>query len=195
MVKETKRLADISVEQFKIKSYPVFLVAPSPPRFNSGQFFQEFTMHNRGEIAAHNVSFLLVNVYRTKDNREIFLSHEGTYYKFEDTSRTIDVESKIPAGSNKKLLSSLPLSKLDNFGRFTYSLIFIKFMVPYDTVHRMEVFAYIIKEKTDKGANKLYIWQEMSSSDTKSLYRKFMGTSSKWTETAKSFLTDFRLME
>jgi hypothetical protein len=63
MAEETKRLADISVEQFKIKSYPVFLVVTSPPVFNSANITQEFTINNRGEIAAHNVTLLLVSVF------------------------------------------------------------------------------------------------------------------------------------
>ncbi len=195
MVEETKRLADTSAEQFKIKSYPVFLVVPSSPVFDSGQFLQEFAIHNRGEIAAHKVTFLLVNIYFTKGNKMIYLAHEGTYYEFEGTRRSIDVESKIPAGSNRRLMSSIPLSKLDDFERFSHALVFVRFKVPYDTVHSLEVVGYTLKEISNKPGSKSLAWQELSASDEKVLVDQCIRFSASWAGPSKSFFTDFRLME
>jgi hypothetical protein len=137
----------------------------------------------------------LVNVYSTKENKVIFLSHEGTYYKFEETRRTIDVEAQIPGGSYRTLQSKLSLSELNNLKTLNYALLFVKFKVPYDTIHRMEVFGYLLKETNDKDGHKSFLWQEVSISDRKLLCDKYLALSSSWTKTAKSFFTDFHFME
>jgi len=66
---ETKKLVDLSIEQFKIKSYPSFLLEISNGKYLSENLYQEFKILNRGDITAHNVSFLAI-VFCNKNSKK-----------------------------------------------------------------------------------------------------------------------------
>ena len=62
MATETKRLADISIEQFKIKAYPAFLIEVKEISVDSTGIKKVFKVVNKGEITAHNVTFLIADL-------------------------------------------------------------------------------------------------------------------------------------
>lgn len=192
MAEETKRLADSNIEQFKIKSYPVFLVVTQRITFESGRLVQRFNIHNKGEITAHNVTFLLVNVYKNKS--ELFVHNTGTYYEVGKTRRSIDIETKIQKDSFKWLVSETSLPKEYGFDDLKHALLFIKFKVPYDTVYRrIEVFGFILDRVPEKEKERLYIWQELSPSDCSDLVRRHQKISFAWSEQVNTFFKNSHL--
>jgi len=65
IAKETKRLADISIEQFKIKSYPTFLITRTNPTYEDGRYKDKIKLYNKGEISSHETSILIFYSIRT----------------------------------------------------------------------------------------------------------------------------------
>ena len=72
---ETKRLADISIEQFKIRSYPAFLVLRTDSTYTDGKYKDEIKIYNKGEISSHKniVSNILCNFkHRKQTSRKYY---------------------------------------------------------------------------------------------------------------------------
>lgn len=206
MASETKRLADITVEQFKIKSYPNFLIEQRPLSFESGKRIQSFILLNAGEITAFNVSFLSVNVYE-KDTGELdFISllysiyqelerklEGGKYTKRGEQygKKGIGHEIKLPHDTSfaVQTASRKPDERID---KLRYNLIFIRYKVPFDDVYRYEVFGYNLKRRSSGEKPTSYEWQLMASSETTGLIKPF--TKSLKNEKVKNFLADYSIM-
>ena len=167
MREETKRLVDTTILQFKIRSYPSFFISARNVSFDSGEIKQEYKIHNKGEITAFEVTCLLVNGYKRPDGNEEYYNLVQAFYKKGEKTRTsLHYKSKILPGVVFELHSESPLPKNETFDSLSYSLIFVRFKVPYDKVYRYESSAYILKKQS--------IWHPLSSDDTESLIKVYL---------------------
>lgn len=96
---ETKRLADISIEQFKIRSYPTFLIFRTNPTWQDGKYKDEITIQNKGEISSHKTSFLIVYAILTQEPNQpkklSFLSDWAYVYKDTENIEILDYSKNI----------------------------------------------------------------------------------------------------
>lgn len=137
MAVETKRLADISVEQFKIKSYPALVVYTPEINITSDSLIQTYIISNKGDITAHNVTFLPVLVC-DKSGILNFKTLHGTYYEDIPTNDASKHEIKIFKEASRRVIHKTSYQKGLNISELKYSLFFIKYKVPYDTKYRYE---------------------------------------------------------
>jgi len=190
MAEETKRLADINTEQFKIKSYPTFLVELERIKPEPERLLKKLKIRNKGEITAYNVTFLLVQIYQRNDGLS-FCADLGTYYESEERMTSINFETKIWKGSSKTIVSSNRFLDGCNIDNLKYLLLFIKFKVPYDTKYRYEVLGYILTKEYEKEKEPTYIWQEISINDRTNLIQRYLNLSSTWEQPIKLFFVDY----
>lgn len=174
---ETKRLADISVEQFKIRAYPSFIISPEIV-LESDKLAQTVNITNRGEIAAHRLTVLVVTGFSQKEQMR-YICHTGTVYKGTNSEQTtLDFENDLlPNGQTtiefKKdiLPNGTIIIGTERTSHVNYSidtlkclLVILKFRVPYDDKYSYKVAGYVLKD-TDPG----HIWQNISQEDTQVL--------------------------
>ena len=194
---ETKRLADISVEQFKIKSYPTFIVVVEGPSIDSNRIINSITTHNKGTITAFNVTFLIVHVIE-KDNGELeFIGLADHIYIDEVGRSSLDFKQKILPNAFAKITSRKPLTAEYSIENLKYLLLFVRFKVPYDNKFRYEEWAYIKKVKKTKSDLTSYLWQQLNDEDTKKCIneclRDIEKTKTPEINKVKMFLTDYHI--
>ena len=193
MALETKRLADISVEQFKIKSYPDFMVETDNVSFEENKLIQGYKVHNKSELTAHSVTILLVNAWE-EGKQYVFRTVDKAFYESDEHKTTLDFETKIYRGSYKQLKSrtSIPIGH-DSTASLKHALLYVRFKVPYDNKFRYEIFGYILKEDYQVPSKAKTVWQGISQKDLESLIermRKTEGTGS-WSDKLKMFFADY----
>ena len=169
MAIETKRLADISIEQFKIKSYPTILITTKEYSPESYKIIQKFGFLNKGEISAFNFSALMINAYKKNDiSTSIalnFIESLGGYYEIDGAKITLlDFETKIPKDTKFTLTTEHKLIPPFRVIHPIYTLIIFRFKVPYDT-YQYETYSFIL-EKEKK-------WERMNNEDTNELLDKY----------------------
>ena len=111
IAKETKRLADISVEQFRIKSYPTFLITRTNPTYADGRYKDQIKIHNKGEISSYETSILILYAIRTQEQPLSFLANWTYVYRDKDTESidVLDYSKKIPANSWASIGIDIPV--------------------------------------------------------------------------------------
>ena len=169
MVTETKRLADISVEQFKIKSYPTILITNKEYSLESDEIIQKFGFTNKGEMSAFNLSILIINTY--KKNKKIkskalrFKEKLNAHYIIADDKITsLDFETKLPPATKYLITQVDPIIPPFRVDHPIHALLIIRFKVPYDT-YRYETYSYILEEEKK--------WQRMNDDDTYDLLERY----------------------
>ena len=170
---ETKRLADITVEQFKIRSYPTFLITRGPPTYEDAKYKDQIKIANYGEISSFETSFAIFyagQILNDENKPEFmfFLDWQSVYID-EDLGRlsVIDYSSKIRPKASKTIESFLPKDILD---RLKYNLIIVRHKVPYDIIYRYEAFAYGLEKSKDEKTNQLILhWETLPDSKKKNL--------------------------
>jgi hypothetical protein len=199
MAEQTKRMADYTkenidtiIEQFKIKSYPSFLIDISQCVFGSNGYEYNINFTNRGEITAYKTSILFVSVYEDQNGTPHFVNETSSYYKANKEMTTVDYETEILNGTIFQVVINGTY-----FNRYTLEnlkklLIFIRFKVPYDEKFSYLETAYIIK-KPIKESKILapYHLQELSKWDSESLLRVYHDVASKNEHKAKKFFNDY----
>lgn len=179
---ETKRLADISVEQFKIRSYPTFLITRANPTFVDGRYKDEIKIINKGEISSYETSILILWALATRKEQKIGLSFasDWTYiYKDKDTENIdiLDYNKKIPSKSATKFgIDNHMPEKILN--KIKYQLIFIRHKVPYNKSFDYESSAFaweVKKQDKDKTTNE-YRWETLPNSKRDELLEKFFNS-------------------
>jgi hypothetical protein len=161
MVKETKKLADLSMEQFKIKSYPVLVIANENISIYSERPSEELIIKNEGELAAFNFTLLYVHVY-DKNNGNYFIEQPLTYFEGDKENLSMDMQIKIPSRIGKKITNSFSTDKEVEIKQLKHRIIFLKFKVPYDDVYRYEIYGYRLIQTPGKEDNQV-MWQEVNS--------------------------------
>ena len=68
MAEYTKNNTDASIEQFKIRSYPDFLVIPLECQLDLETRHYKIKIVNKNDIAAQKVSFVTVDLYNTRQH-------------------------------------------------------------------------------------------------------------------------------
>jgi hypothetical protein len=191
---ETKRLADLSVEQFKIRAYPSFLIVVKEVKFESDKMTTVFEIYNKGEITANKVTFLWVHGY-SKPSKRIFISELGTYYGVEKKHTTVDYQFNILSNSFKKITSIGALYKNFAIENLLYGVLFIKFWVPYDDQYRYESFGYkLIHNKKKKKKNSLS-WQEIDIESKKNFINNYFKNRDDFDKRVKNFFKDYPLLK
>jgi hypothetical protein len=208
IVEETKKIMDISLRQFRIQSYPTFLIEIEDPYSENGSKYQSMLIRNEGEITAFNVSFLYVDVFQTETGGLYFhIAKDGRYKNLlkkqdEDVVITKQLADMSPLGLEIRLPrdSSIILSSTNkNQGRWNlenlkYSIIVIRFKVPYDKKYRYETFAYNLKKEEVMTAEKeeaewKYTWKVLDTDTQSSLLKRYNKTVSD--NKVKKFLSDY----
>lgn len=197
MREETKRLADISVEQFKIKSYPTFMFVVKGPSIDSNRIIDSVETHNRGTITAFNVTFLIVHV-NEKDKGELkFFGLADHIYMDEVKRSSLDFKTKILPGTLYKIESRRPLTAKYSIENLKYLLLFVRFKVPYDNKFRYEECAYIKKVEKPKSDSTSYLWQRLNDEDTKKCISEYLRdierTKTPEFKKVKTFLADYHI--
>jgi len=173
LAKDTKRLADLSQEQFKIRAYPSFVVTAYISKINNDKIQCKFEMSNQGEIAAHKFSSFLVLVYQ-KNSIHKFINMTGLLYKGPSgEKKVIDLEVNVPPNSNRTLTSSWKPQPGYTVKDLRYELLFLKFWVPYDVRYRYETFGYILK-KDLQNEEFPFKWQEITKADKERLQKEYV---------------------
>ena len=192
MATETKRLADISIEQFKIKAYPTFVIDVRESSIDSTGIKKVFKVFNKGEITAHNVTFLIADVYKM-NNHFHFSYNWGAIYEFDEEVNAISFESKIWAESDKTIISRVNFVEPYTFEKLKCAVLYIKFKVPYDEKYRYEVNAYALKKITKKlkPQEEPYYLQNMSVADTDALIKINIATNVTLPAEAKKLIGEF----
>ena len=169
MVVETKRLADISVEQFKIKSYPTITITTKEYSLESDKNIQKFGFSNKGEMTAFNFSGLVINTYkdamRIKSDDLTFKERLEVYYKIdEEKIALIEYEIKLPKGITRTLIHTNTIKPPYRANHPIHALIIIRFKVPYDT-YRYETYSFVLEEEKK--------WKRMNNEDTDDLLDQY----------------------
>jgi len=190
MAVETKRLADISVEQFKIKSYPTFLVSIGNIKFKSDILFHKITFTNKGDITAHKVSFLPITIYQ-KESKALYETQRLVYKGPEKEINAAEFEVKILKNSGKELFLNIKSPNGYSFKDLRYLLIFIKFKVPYDENLSYEVLGYYCTHIIEPGKEGTPFWSPVTTDQRINLIANFYETFKELNQYAKLFLRDY----
>lgn len=190
MAVQTKRLADISIKQFKIKSYPTFLIEAEKPFVKSSILFQKYKITNKGDITAFKVTSFLMNVHRKQNGGQFFDPlNATTYWMGEERRRTLDNEIKIPRGEPMSVETRKEVTDENSLDNLLYVLLFIRFEVPYDDKFSYETHGFTLRE-LDEGDKQ---WQKMNPGDTKRLVSDFREYFEGWPKSLKTFLKDYKI--
>jgi hypothetical protein len=168
MAYQTKRLADISIEQFKIRAYPTFLLEFSEIKIDSFYFFQEFNIYNKGEITAYDLCILQVLVLENNGNL-FFQMRDNCIYNDENRQSSISFTTEIPKESHISIINETPLSTIGNIKDLKYMIIYIKYKVPYDLKFRYGIRSFIFFKENKS----LFKWQVTSAIDREKLIKRF----------------------
>lgn len=191
MAEATKTLADNDIKQFMIRAYPSFLVEVVEVSIENDKLHHEFRIHNKGEITAHNVTFLILLAHE-KNRTLYFLAEMGALYKSEDeiTAMTsIDHEAKIWREGHRRIVSERPFSQGFGPENLKYAFLFIRFKVPYDPQYRHEVFGYTFKKAP--GSLDEYAWQDISRAVTEKVVAKYFKLPTDWDDQMAAFFSDY----
>jgi hypothetical protein len=194
---QATRQTDVIIEQFKIRSYPTFLVIMDPLSIKEDKdkkldkILNNYKIHNKGEISAFDVRCLLAYVYM-KDGKRSYHISKSHYYEGKEGIRAIGIKQKIAAGAGINVTSEFQLLSPKDYGQLKNMLLIIRFIVPYDTKTKYEILAYSLEDSPPK--KDLKTWQIMTTNDTNDLCRAFISDKAWQTDTeVKDFLSEFRL--
>lgn len=173
---ETKRLADINIEQFKIKSYPAFLILRTDPTYTDGKYKDEIKIYNKGEISSHKTSFLIFYVIFTQEAnqpKKLSFLPDWTYvYRDKETEniQVIDYSKNILPNSGTIIGTEnlVPDSIINNL---KFQIIFIRHKVPYDEKYSYEThaFAWEVKKPDTDSNETAFHWETLPDSRKESL--------------------------
>lgn len=173
---ETKRLADISIDQFKIRSYPAFLILRTDPTYTDGKYKDEIKILNKGEISSHKTSFLVFYVTLTQEpnqSKKLSFLPDWTYvYRDKETEniQVVDYSKNILPNSGTKIGTEnmVPDMIISNL---KFQIIFIRHKVPYDEKYSYEshAFAWEVKKPGPDSKEAAFHWETLPDSRKESL--------------------------
>ena len=137
MTRQTKRLADISIEQFKIKSYPSLEVHAEIQSIDSEGISEKYDVTNAGDITAFHCTFLPIHVFLDKKETPYFMPLVATFYSGQERLTVLNYPKDIPRSVQRYLETRRNFSVL-TLKELKYLLLFIRFRVPYDEKFRYE---------------------------------------------------------
>jgi hypothetical protein len=162
MRNETKKVADLAIQDFKIRAYPSFLLSKPLLTWKTDSFIESMTIHNKGEITAHNVTMLLVRRFIDSQNKILFEHEMGSIYKDDEAKTIFNFETKIFRDGYKTLESRSRIERNDARGRLSHQLLYVRFKIPFENAYFYEAFAFSLerdKSKLESDEN-AYFWQE-----------------------------------
>lgn len=182
VIYETKFFANLSFEQFNIKSYPIFEVVDPNIHVDAERLTQEFVILNKGEREAFNVTFLFVLVFETENGAEeqFYVADNAIYRNVEKPLSTLNFEQKIISNGWKNLTYTKILSGLDKYGgmdKLRNGLLIVKFQAQHDDKFSYKEFGYALKTEkiNDKATKNIeYSWQVVDVRKTRILCRNFI---------------------
>lgn len=191
MSEQTKRLADLSVEQFKIRAYPSFLIKFEEIKFEKDKLREVYKVINKGEITAQKATFLFAHIYGKKLNFE-HVNRLGAYYKIDKLMTSLDFQVNIFSNAYRKIISEGSLHNNYKIENLLYSLLFIKFWVPYDDKYRYESFGFIMKKDISEKNKKELKWQDIDINSKNNLINNYFEASAhKTSDKVIKFFDDY----
>ena len=176
---ETKRLVDLSVKDFQLRAYPSFLIILEDVYFDAGKLYQTIKIHNKGELTAHDVLFLVVHVYENAQTEtRVFKNLVQAYYEGDEWKTSLNYKTKIFREGHKSVASKTGFPEGQSIDTLKYLLLYIKFRVPYDANPKFETFSYTLKKDFRKTDNEkqYYFWQEIDANLSADLIKRHMDT-------------------
>jgi len=174
MRNETKRLVDITIEQFKIGSYPTFNFEITNPVLHDKKTMKYFyAFENTSNVPALQVTEL--NLYAHKINNVwSFQSIVRSYYHGSDELSSFDFHKDMPSGAGKQVECSGEFNRsVFNTHNLNIFITIIKFKVPFEKKFQYKCFSYRlmgnIKEKNSKA-----LWAIVSDDRTENYLRYYM---------------------
>ena len=167
MVSETKRLADISVEQFKVVSYPTITITERDYILESDKIIQKFELTNKGEMTAFDFGMIIVNTFKIQNNSHglRFEALLGAFYELgKDKITSVDYEINFPKQIKRMIVNEKQLKPPRQVEHPVHALLIIRFRVPYDT-YQYEIFSFVLKEEKE--------WQRMNEENTSDLFERY----------------------
>ena len=173
---ETKRLADITVEQFKIKSYPTILITRGTPTYENGNYKDEIKIANYGEISSFETKVAIFYAGSLLDkNMNMsfkFVLDWSTFFVLENAEKvnTLDYSVKIRSMTSRNIEITGPIRK-GIFDSIKYQLIIVRNKVPYDTSYNYETYAYGLERKEEYSATEKITlrWENLPDSNKEAL--------------------------
>jgi hypothetical protein len=198
MREETKRLVDLTVEDFKIRAYPSFLIEFPSVNWKENELYESIKIHNKGEITAHNFTVLMVRVFLKSQQNFLFEHDLRPFYKGEEFKTTMNYPTKVFKDAFKFIESKQSIGKNDPRGNLTYLVFYIRFKIPLDSKYYYETFGFLLKEHITKKevGDQTHFWQEIDNQLTSYLVKMHLETINKnfdfaKAEEIKSFLAEY----
>jgi hypothetical protein len=114
------------------------------------------------------------------------------FYKIDKIMTTVDFPSNIFSNSGIEIKFEGQLYKDYRIENLLYSLLFIKFWVPYDDRYRYESFGFLLKQNVgEKNKHKL-VWQDIDINDKNNLINNyFLSNAHKTDKRVENFFKDY----
>ena len=112
---------------------------------------------------------------------------------------SLNYEIKITGNGSNSLYSTTEIPPNYSLDDLKHALLYIKFKVPYDKVHRFETYGFI-KKKFSEGTNsnkKFYFWEDIDVDTTNTLIKEHIetvqnyGAENKSIELVRNFLEEY----
>lgn len=186
MVYETRRLADFTVDQFKIKSYPLLEIMDHRISIKDRTIKEDFHIDNKGEITAFKMGIHQAFVYEKEKNRLVFIDPHRTFYNTPERVLGIEASLRCPPNAARTYTTEGDIPTGYTKDHLRYKLILIRFKVPYDTKYRYDVHCFT---PTQVSGN--LHWNQLRDDASMPLIEQYMDQpKDKFTRT---FLKDFSL--
>jgi hypothetical protein len=143
---ETKRMVDSINEQFKIKSYPGFFVVPEKVSVDSDKLTQKFSVENKGEVVARELSVLVINAYQEQPFHPFLDVLDAPMYEYQGEKSMGNVEINMPPSARYNISTESKFPPTNSITTLKTVLIFVRFKVPYDTKYSYETYSFALRD-------------------------------------------------
>jgi len=195
MVQETKRLATLSQQQFKIKSYPLLFTEVNPYTVTNNNTVQIIKIVNRGEITAFRLNTMIIHGYgELNNNLKLKILTQSSYELGKDKYKlTYLEENVIPPNDTHEIAYIQNSTEEYKIDALNYLIIIIKFKVPYDNEFRYQTKIYkkVSGSPEKPKSNDTWSWAKLHPKDNDEM-KKIIFENKIFTQpTTKEFLSGY----
>jgi len=149
MRRETNRMVNLSIEQFKIKSYPSILLSPYNLEITDNMITIQAKLMNKGEITAFQTSVAAIYVFSSNTTQYQFAVVENLSHINEGGEKLRTLESTFDLYKDTHVPVDVPivLKEDQTIRGLKYLIYIIRFKVPYDLQYRYKTFTFLFDSK------------------------------------------------
>ncbi len=141
---ETKRMIDSQIEQFRIKSYPAFLVSAEEVSVDSAMITEKFSFWNRGQIVALQTSVLAMNAYQKPPSLPFIDVFNDVLYEYAGKKSVGEVEINLPPTSGYNITIKNHFPPTESIETLKTVLLLVRFKIPHDRKYSYETHAFVL---------------------------------------------------